>query len=472
EKVITARRAVLEFLLINHPLDCTICDQSGECKLQDYCFEHGQAASRFTEEKNTYPQLEIGPDISRNMNRCIHCTRCIRYMRDIVGDEVLALSERGHHTTVGPYLEKDIPSEFSLNLANICPVGALTSRHFRFKGRAWLMKKTRTLCAGCARGCNVFAWACEGKILRLTPAENDLVNKSWLCNPGYLSITDMQSSDRILKPTRSTAVEEAAAKIKAFIDNGQAAQVAVLASPRLTNEDNFAIAKLAREVIGTESLAVVLGPQDPRPFDSTEQPLPEWFIRADKNPNSHGANDMINTVDEPKDARNIIDDVASGAIRAMLIFSENPETAFSDYAGLIETLENLDFLLVVDQKRSKTAELATLLVPEASFAEKDGTFTNEQGRIQKLQAVIEPRGDSQSAWQTAQQLAGFLGAAWKYKTAADISDEIAAKIPGYQELNFDNIPAEGIQLQQAEPEAAKESEATDIEAVDGKDPDA
>ncbi|MBW1808466.1 MAG: molybdopterin-dependent oxidoreductase, partial [Deltaproteobacteria bacterium] len=386
--------------------------------------------------------LDIGPDISRDMNRCIHCTRCIRYMRDIVGDEVLALSERGHHTTVGPYLEKDIPSEFSLNLANICPVGALTSRHFRFKGRAWLMKKTRTLCAGCARGCNVFAWACEGKILRLTPAENDLVNKSWLCNPGYLSITDMQSSDRILKPTRSTAVEEAAAKIKAFIDNGQAAQVAVLASPRLTNEDNFAIAKLAREVIGTESLAVVLGPQDPRPFDSTEQPLPEWFIRADKNPNSH------------------------------LIFSENPETAFSDYAGLIETLENLDFLLVVDQKRSKTAELATLLVPEASFAEKDGTFTNEQGRIQKLQAVIEPRGDSQSAWQTAQQLAGFLGAAWKYKTAADISDEIAAKIPGYQELNFDNIPAEGIQLQQAEPEAAKESEATDIEAVDGKDPDA
>jgi NADH-quinone oxidoreductase subunit G len=471
EKVIKARRAVLEFLLINHPLDCPICDQSGECKLQDYCFEHGQSTSRYTEEKNTFHRMNIGPDISRDMNRCIHCTRCIRYMRDIVGDEVLALSERGHHATVGPYLEKDMPGEFSLNLAAVCPVGALTSKRFRFKGRSWLMKKTRTLCAGCARGCNVYAWSCQDEILRLTPAENDFVNKSWLCNPGYMSIKDIQASDRILVPTRSTAIEEAAGKIKAFIDEGQAAQVAVLASPRLTNEDNFAIAKLAREVIGTESLAVVLGPEDVGPFDS-EQPLAEWFIRADKNPNTRGANDIINTTAEPRIARKIIDDVASGAIRAMLIFSEDPETAFVDYAGLIETLENLDFLLVVDNKPTKTTELASLLVPEASFAEKDGTFTNEQGRIQKLQAAIAPQGESQSAWQTAQQLAGFLGTDWNYNTAADISAEIAAQVPGYQELNFGNIPLEGILIKQTEPEAAEETEAAQEEASDSEDPDA
>ncbi len=461
EKVLKARQSVLEFMLINHPLDCPTCDQCGECKLQDYCSEHGQEESRYGEEKHGFDVLDVGPDISRNMNRCIHCTRCIRFLRDVAGSEEFTLYERGSHTTVGPYLEKALESPFSGNLAEVCPVGALTCKHFRFKGRSWLMEKSRTLCPGCARGCNAYAWTSKQEVLRLTPAENDFVNQSWLCNAGRASIAQIEAKNRILEPTRATAMEELAGVLRALIEKDEGEKVGVLASPRLTNEDLYLIRKLAREVIGTTHLAFVPGMSDDRPFGPLDTPLTEWFIRADPTPNSHGARDILHSTEHTENAFDLIEAAEKGEISSLLVFSEDPVTSFGDVDRATKALGQLDFLAVIDSHFSPTAELARLVVPEASFAEKDGTFTNEQGRIQRLRAAIPARGHSQSAWQTVTEVAKHLGTVWTFNSAAEVDREIASKIPGYQDLDFDTLPLEGLALVQAdEADQAEAEEST------------
>jgi NADH-quinone oxidoreductase subunit G len=472
EKVVKARRAIMEFLLINHPLDCPICDEAGECRLQDYCFEYGQAISRFAEEKHTFERLDVGPDITRNMNRCIHCTRCIRFLRDIAGIEEAGLSERGGHTAVGPYLEKSYQSPFSMNIVDACPCGALTSRHFRFKARSWLMKKTRSLCASCARGCNAYLWTYQGRVLRMTPAENDQVNQCWLCNAGRLSIERIHAEDRILEPTRSSALDEATGKIKTYLDNDQGDKIGLLISPRLTNEDNYLLCKLAREVIGTSWLAYVPGEPDDRPFGPMNRPLPEWFIRKDAAPNSQGAADMIASGDHTEDARTLINAVASGQIRVLLVFSEDPIAAFSDDPGVAESLENLDLLLVSASHRNLTSERAQMVLPEATFAEKDGSFTNEAGRVQLLSKALEPAGQSRSAWQTAQELAKLLKAKWSYASAADIMREIVAGVPGYEDIDPAALPEQGALKKQPENQDSEPNVEGDPDArVDPVDTD-
>jgi NADH-quinone oxidoreductase subunit G len=324
-----------------------------------------------------------------------------------------------------------------MNLAEICPVGALTSRHFRFKGRSWLMQKIRTLCPGCSRGCNVFAWESKGEVLRLTPAINNDVNLAWMCDPGRLTIEPITAAERPLRAlrrgdpvNRDAVIEEAAARLHAL----EGDSIGVIASPQLTNEDLYAVRKLAREVLGTSHLGLIPGAEDQRAFGPSGRPLREWFIRDDKTPNTRGARDILLSVETELTAQGIIEAVASGRIKALLVFSEDLEP---------EALEKLDFLLVCDSRRSRTSDLAHLMLPESSFAEKDGTFTNKPGRVQRLNQVIPSRGDSRPAWQTAQELARGLGANWGFGSAAAVMDEIAAKVPGYQDISYGKLTEQG-----------------------------
>ena len=448
EKVKKARRGVLEFLLINHPLDCPVCDQAGECKLQDYCFEHGQAQSRYQEDKRKFPEHELGATLARDMNRCIHCTRCIRFSRDVAGAEAFTLYERGNRTQVGTYLSTPVESPYSLNLVDVCPVGALTSKHFRFKGRSWLLEKTRTLCAGCSRGCNVYAWSQKGKVLRLTPAENPEVNRTWLCDYGRLSIDEVNAENRLADALRhgdcvnpDAALDEAAAKLKKYVDDG--AEIGVVASARLTNEDNYLIRKLAREVLGTKHLAFIEGKEDDRSFEPSDQPLTEWFLREDKTPNSWGARDIIMSTEraEPEgDVAGMIDKAQKGELKALLVFCE-------DLAQ--EKAVEVEFLFVADTLKTRTVELAHIAVPEAAFVEKGGTFTNEEGRVQRLRPAVAPLGCARSAWQTAQELAKRMGAGWAYRATAEVTAEISAKVPGYQNVDYIEMPDEGLKVEHA-----------------------
>src|SRR5687767_13278076 len=192
------RKSVLEFLLINHPLDCPICDQAGECKLQEYSVDFGQAQSRFVEQKVHKPKrVDLGPRIVLDDERCILCTRCIRFTRDIVGDDALGIVNRGSYNTITAYPGKQFDNNYTLNTVDICPVGALTSKDFRFKMRVWFLKETKSICTSCGTGCNIVIGSREEKIYRYEPRQNDAVNSTWMCDYGRLNYKWIQREDRL-----------------------------------------------------------------------------------------------------------------------------------------------------------------------------------------------------------------------------------------------------------------------------------
>lgn len=439
ERVIKARRAVLEFLLLQHPLDCPICDQCGECTLQDYCFRYGPARSRYDFPKQRFARLDIGPDLVRDQNRCIRCTRCIRFLRDVAGSEEFCLSERGGHAEVGPYLEKPVNSPFSLNLVELCPVGALTSKHFRFQGRPWLLEQVRTLCPGCSRGCNVVAWHDGQRILRLTPAHNDEVNLEWLCNPGRLTIEREQDQLCLTRESPEDAVGEALRALGGIPGE----RVALLVSGRLSNEDLYAVAKLAREVLGTRWLATVPAESDERPFGPRGEPLPGWFIRADKAPNSRGAQEIL-AAGEHVEAAELAQAIKDGQLSALLAFAADPLEELAAY-DLGEALGRLDLLLAADTHSNGFTEKARLVVPLCGPFDSEGSYTNEAGRVQRVRQVLEAAGQRRPAWQLAQQLAtGLQADGWSFASAAQVTAELATRVAAFAGIDLDNLGDAGI----------------------------
>src|SRR6266404_5100988 len=217
------REGVLEFLLINHPLDCPICDQAGECKLQEYSVDYGKSESRFVEPKVHKPKrVELGPRIVLDDERCILCTRCIRFTKDIVGDDALGIVSRGSHSTLTAYPGKKFDNNYTLNTVDICPVGALTSKDFRFKMRVWFLKETKSLCTSCATGCNIVIGSREDKVHRYEPRQNDAVNSCWMCDYGRLNYKWIGSENRLTEvragkdtTTWSSALKDISAKLNA-----------------------------------------------------------------------------------------------------------------------------------------------------------------------------------------------------------------------------------------------------------------
>ena len=256
------RKGVMEFLLINHPLDCPICDQAGECKLQEYSVQYGNDHSRFVEEKVKKPKrVDIGERIVLDDERCIMCSRCIRFAKETVHDDVLGFTERGSHTTLAVHPGQRFDNNYSLNTVDICPVGALTSKDFRFQMRVWFLKETKSICTGCATGCNTIVGSREDKVYRQTPRENEAVNSEWMCDQGRLGFHYIHSEKRLTEPvarrgseTTSNAwseiIPQAAARLKEFAPD----QIGIVASGRLTNEEAFLLAEI-RRVLGGETVA-------------------------------------------------------------------------------------------------------------------------------------------------------------------------------------------------------------------------
>ncbi len=450
EKVIKARKAVLEFLLINHPLDCPVCDQCGECKLQDYCFQYGQETSRFQEEKRSYPKIAVGDNIVRDMNRCIHCTRCIRFLRDVAGQEEFTLYERGGKTQVGPYRENSLQTPFSLNLADVCPVGALTSRHFRFQARSWLMQKVRTLCAACSRGCNVYAWISKGKVLRLTPAVNESVNMSWMCDFGHRSIQPSNDGQPGLIPLSggrqvelTESLGEVASKLSHYIHAGDGSRVGVIASTCLTNEDLYMLRKLAREVLGTSLIAWIPGTQDEAPFGPLDEPLDTWFVRKDKTPNARGAQNILGSTEHAESVESVLQAAEQGELKALLVFGEDLAARY-DAGRIKQIVPKLDLFLVVDARMTRSGQWAHVFIPDAVWLEKDATFTNEVGRVQRLRPVVDRELPIRAAFGTIQEIVKLVGVNWYFASPAEVMEEIAVKVPGYQEISYPLLDETGL----------------------------
>jgi NADH-quinone oxidoreductase subunit G len=445
ELVEKCREGVMEFLLINHPLDCPICDQAGECRLQEQSVQFGRGVSRFVDMKVKKPKnVDIGPRIRLDDERCIMCSRCIRFMDEVAGDPVLGFTQRGTHTTLTVHPNRLLDSNYSLNTADICPVGALTSNDFRFQMRVWFLKETPTIDVNCGTGTNIVVWTRGNKIHRITPRLNDEVNSAWMPDSHRLNFHYIDSDSRLTEPlagrpgkSRSefipiawpAALTEAARQIKGIPTD----QIAIVASARMTNEELFLVRALAAE-IGTHKLSLV-----PR-FAEPDALL----VAADRNPNTTGAKLIFETEDPYAKLDSIRDGVRSGAITALLVFSED---LITDAGFSAEDLKNLTFLLQSSVLANPTAESAQLVLPSAAFTEKRGSMVNLSGRLQRLNRATELPGEARDDWEMLRDLIlAISGDSNQVYHIEDIFKLLAESVSAFKGLTLSKIGHQGTSI--------------------------
>jgi NADH-quinone oxidoreductase subunit G len=419
------RQGVLEFLLINHPLDCPICDQAGECKLQEYSVDYGQAASRFVEEKVHKPKhVDLGPRIVLDDERCILCTRCIRFSKEIAKDDALGIVNRGSYSTLSAYPGKTFDNNYTLNTVDICPVGALTSKDFRFQMRVWFLKETRSICTSCATGCNIVIASREEKIYRYEPRENDAVNSCWMCDSGRLNYKWIGREDRLTEvrsATRTINWTAAIGEITNKLKQTAPGSAAIIASARQTNEELFLLSKLAKKLNAITDSVPRNGEAD------------KLLVSADKNPNSNGARlTGISAVQMGSNLPKILEGVRSGAIKTLIVFGEDVTKV-----GIGEDLlGHLDLLIVSDILPNKMTGLAHFLLPGCAHAEKRGTFTSGKGRVQKFMKAIEPRGDARPEWEFLHELVYNITGQNGFVSIEGLFNQMAKEIPAFNGLTW------------------------------------
>lgn len=474
EKAIAARNAVMEFILINHPLDCPICDEAGECKLQDYAYQHSVGESRFTEEKmHKDKRVPLGPYVMFDGERCISCSRCIRFCDEIAGETQLTFVKRGDRVTIETFPGKQLDNPYSLNVTDICPVGALTNRDFRFKSRVWDMSSTKSICTGCSRGCNIEIWVRSNEVFRLTPRFNPSVNSYWMCDYGRIeTFKNVNAEDRINGPhikregelTRvgwDEAFAYSVSELKGFNKD----EVAFIASSFSTCEDNYLLSRFAKSVLGTKNIVV---PEHIIPGSGDN-----ILIREEKSPNYYGAV-LTGLIDKnSKDINTILQKIEDGKIKALYVVEENIVALYPEYKSAFDKLE---LLVVHSTNRNETTALADILFPASAYAEKNGTWINFEGRIQRIRPAVATldsdrtldgmelsrldkfgtsydrwgnikKVDARSTWRIFGGLFSALGNRLKFNSADEVFEEMSRTIPELKNIDYDEIGEQGIQLQ-------------------------
>ena len=435
-----AREAVLEFLLANHPLDCPICDQAGECQLQQYALEYGHAQSRFDEAKVHKPkQVDLGPRIMLDDERCILCSRCIRFTRDIVGDDALGFVRRGSHTALTHYPGRPFDNNYTLNTVDLCPVGALTSKDFRFRMRVWFLGETPSICPSCGTGCNMVIGARENVIYRLTPRSNDAVNQCWMCDAGRLNYSWIGRADRLAEvqvpgpagSARKSGWKAALEALAARLGAAPRGSVALIASARLANEELFLLARIARALEAlTDSI--------PRTGEGDR-----LLVHPDRNPNTRGAQ-LFGIAADPPGARlpAIAGAIREGRILTLLVFGED----VTRHGIGLDELDRLDLLVASDVLPNATTGRAHFLLPGAAFAEKSGTFTSARGRVQRFAPAVQPPGSARAEREFLRELASALTGEAFPDHASGLFDQMAREFAAFRGLTWAGLGAQGVAL--------------------------
>ena len=451
ERVIKAREDILEFLLVHHPLDCPVCDQAGECDLQDFSYRHGHDKSRYIEVKNVPPKKDLGPDVLLYSTRCIVCTRCIRFCDEVSGSGELGLINRGSHDEIDiPRSHEGTPiqlldNKLAGNVVDICPVGALISKDFLFKSRPWFMEKADSVCSGCSVGCNVTVEYKADGLYRIKPRFHEDINQHWMCDDGRLGYHYVNSDDRLQLPQKrvdgelvTTQWADALTLITENLSEVDAADVVVIGSAQGTNEDNYVLQQFAHDVLKTTQLGLF------GQLPGEEHKFPQFTIEADKNPNTAGARTVLGSANGNMvlEGDALWEKVANAKV--VYLVSDCPERSLEDAER--EALEKVDFLIVQDVLPSEVTQLADVVLPGTTFAEKDGTFTNSTGWVQRIRKTIDPPGEAQVDWEITQQLAKQLGGEIDYHFAGEIAIAIAENVAGYGDATHQNIGDAGIKL--------------------------
>ncbi len=429
--VVDCRNSVTEFLLINHPLDCPICDQAGECKLQEHSTAYGRGYSRFVEQKNVKPKrTQLGPRVTLDDERCILCSRCVRFSKEVAKDDVLGFIDRGSYSTLTCYPGRKLENNYSLNTVDICPVGALTSTDFRFKMRVWFLKQTPSIDTESSVGANTEVWSREGSIYRITPRQNDAVNDTWMADSGRILYKQVKAADRLVEYSiEGTAALPAVALAKA---GGllRAGSVAIVGSGRSSVEEQFLTRKLAEYLKAPVTLVSRVGPGD------------KILVSADRNPNVRGA--LVTGLVSSLPAQQLTELAAAidaGQVKSVLSIGEDLTAAGLTAAQLAKVP-----VVYLGTQRNATSESAQVVIPTLTVFEKAGTFVNQQFRLQKFaKAVPGPAGVADDLATLAQlitaaggpTLASDLGALWAI---------IAAEVKPLATVTYANLTASGLLL--------------------------
>jgi NADH-quinone oxidoreductase subunit G len=434
------RKSVMEFLLINHPLDCPICDQAGECKLQEYSVEYGQSASRFVEPKVHKPKrVDLGPRIMLDDERCILCSRCVRFTKDIVGDDALGFVNRGSHNTLTHYPGKPFDNNYTLNTVDICPVGALTSKDFRFKMRVWFLKETKSVCTSCATGCNIVVGSREEKVYRYEPRQNDAVNSCWMCDYGRLNYKWIGRDDRLTEvkiktnaaPAQAGAWPTAIRGISDTLSKATPGSVAMVISARQTNEELFLLKKLASRTGAMTDSVPRLAQGD------------KILLNADRNPNSTGAKMIgISAKEMGSNLAKIADGIRSGKIKTLIVFGED----VTKFGISVELLQKLECLVVSDILPNHTTPHAHFLLPGCAQVEKRGSFTNAKGRVQRFVKAVEPRGAARPEWEFLHELVFNVTGQNGYASIEGLFNQLAGEITPYAGLTWAGLGDTGMNI--------------------------
>ncbi|HWP48484.1 MAG TPA: molybdopterin-dependent oxidoreductase [Candidatus Limnocylindrales bacterium] len=460
EKVKAARRAILEFLLINHPVDCPVCDQAGECWLQIYYMEHGLYNSRFMENKvrKHFKATPIGPWVNLDSERCILCSRCVRFTSEITKTYELALVNRGDHSEITIFPGKELNNKYSGNVVDICPVGALTDRDFRFQCRVWYLDKQESICPGCSRGCNIEIHynvqrahhAGGRRVLRIKPRFNPEVNKWWICDEGrygYKFIDDksriqmpyLQEGEVLVETDWKVVLDKVASTLRSILTTYGTESIGVIASPQLTNEDLYLIRKLFVEDLRLPHVDFKV-PVKEKGYED------DFLIKADKNPNTRGAEELgLGAREGSLNVENMLEAAGTGRLKALYVFGQDLTNFFGE-EKIKEIASRLELLVFQGSNLNPTGQYAHVILPSATYAEKDGTFTNFEGRVQRIYKAVEPLGESLPDWEIIIKLARLMGFSYPYQSAREIFEEIATVIPAFNGLSYKVIGSQGAKL--------------------------
>jgi NADH-quinone oxidoreductase subunit G len=459
EKALAARNATMEFLLINHPLDCPICDQAGECKLQDNAVGAGLPVSRTSEPRRQFPGYDrtpIGPHVIADMTRCIQCTRCIRFCAEITGTGELTFVERAGHTFVWTHEGRALDNDLSACAADVCPVGALTTKEFRFRKRVWWLDKTRSVCDGCEIGCNMSIEHRDRIVYRTLPRVQPAVNDFWMCDYGRFRAEDLNRQD-FLKPEirvagsdarKQTNWGEALDAVKVAIDRARneekniasKGRVLVLGSARLTTEENWLLKALFEDSlkVGTPEFVVDVGPKR-----RIRNKADGWIFGTEAAPNSRGAEaaGLKRTKDGDSSALSLLlskKSFSSSSSPAVLYIADAAFTERANDLEFVLLLRQASVLIVHARVKNALTEAADIVLPAAPLSGKEGTFVNAKGRVQRVDTAIK----SPPVVRTDLEILLHLGTRWDVFdtqwTARDVFENMQASVTGYEGLAWDS----------------------------------
>jgi NADH-quinone oxidoreductase subunit G len=429
EKSLDARKGVLEMLLINHPLDCPICDQSGECELQDYTFQEGRADSRYREPKRFNPAEDFGGDVIYVPNRCILCTRCVRFMDDVAHDPTLNVSERGDRAVIGKFEGRDLTHPWAANVVDLCPVGALLSKDFLNKARAWELDRTASICPNCTQGCNVIMETRENQVVRMKPRSNENVNAYFMCDWGRLNYRWMNEKNRVERPmvrrNGSLVITTWEDAITAAARALSGKSVFVAASPMLSNESLYLLTQLMEG--GSGAFRVTEGEEAPLPG------VEDLALRRERAANVYGAETLgFNKT------RDLLGGLKQGDVLVV---------AGEDLEGIeASALARASDVIVISSILPEAASNASVVLPIANFSEEEGTVTNLRGRVQRFTQARQAPGETRPSWLVLGDLLGAMGKQTSFFLPSEVFAKLASSTKAFAGLSYDSIGFKGLPL--------------------------